>query len=272
MAILLYILNICFAFTLASASISTNVDILYGADHIKVLDHGREMQLSLDQSSGSGIQSKNEYLFGKFDMKIKLNPKDSAGTVTSYYLSSQGSNHDELDFEFLGNLSGSPYIMQTNVFSNGGGNREVKFFLWFDPTEAFHTYTVLWNPHRIIFYVDSIPVSVFKNKEKVGVPYPNKQGMRMYSTIWNGSNWATRGGTVKIDWSKAPFIANYRSYWANACVFGKYCPPTSPWMGEGLNGNQKKLLKWVRKHYMIYDYCSDIKRFPRGFPRECLRN
>ena len=58
--------------------------------------------------------------------------------------------HDELDFEFLGNRSGEPYIIQTNVYHNGVGGREMRHSLWFDPTADFHTYAILWKPKHIV--------------------------------------------------------------------------------------------------------------------------
>ncbi|XP_028773717.1 probable xyloglucan endotransglucosylase/hydrolase protein 23 [Neltuma alba] len=262
-----------------AGNLNNEFDITWGDGRGKMVNNGELLTLSLDKASGSGFQSKNEYLFGKIDMQLKLVPGNSAGTVTAYYLSSKGSNWDEIDFEFLGNLSGDPYILHTNVFSQGKGNREQQFYLWFDPTADFHTYSILWNPQRIIFSVDGTPIREFKNSESVGVPFPKNQPMRIYSSLWNADDWATRGGLVKTDWSQAPFTASYRNFKADACVWssGKSScasSPTSsstnsPWFSQELDTTSQGRLRWVQKNYMIYNYCTDSKRFPQGLPPEC---
>ncbi|KAG5250664.1 hypothetical protein OIU78_012507 [Salix suchowensis] len=257
---------------------SQDFDIIWGDQRAQMLNGGQLLTLSLDTVSGSGFQSKNEYLFGRIDMQIKLVSGNSAGTVTAYYLSSQGPTHDEIDFEFLGNVTGEPYVLHTNVFSQGKGGREQQFYLWFDPTKAFHTYSIVWNKQRIIFLVDNIPIRVFQNLESVGVPFPNKQAMRIYSSLWNADDWATKGGLVKTDWTQAPFTASYINFKANACIWSSASPCTftfpnssndSAWQVQTLDAQGRDRLRRVQQKYMIYNYCSDLKRFSQGLPPEC---
>ncbi|XP_010267848.1 PREDICTED: xyloglucan endotransglucosylase/hydrolase protein 9 [Nelumbo nucifera] len=251
------------------------------------LDHfvyeGEQLRLKLDNYSGAGFASKSKYLFGKTTIQIKLVEGDSAGTVTAFYMSSDGPNHNEFDFEFLGNTTGEPYLVQTNVYVNGVGNREQRLNLWFDPTKDFHSYSILWNQRQVVFMVDETPVRVFTNKEKQGIPFPKDQAMGVYSSIWNADDWATQGGRVKTNWTNAPFIASYTGFEINACE----CPVTvaadenakrcsssekkywwdQPVMSE-LNLHQSHQLLWVRANHLVYDYCTDATRFPVA-PPEC---
>ncbi|KAJ7973820.1 Xyloglucan endotransglucosylase/hydrolase [Quillaja saponaria] len=277
-----FILAIAFDKRLVDANFPKSMYIIWGTQHATFSGNGDDLQLVLDQTSGSAVQSKRAFLFGSVEMLIKLVPGNSAGTVTAYYLSSTGSQHDEIDFEFLGNSSGQPYIVHTNIFTQGKGNREQQFYLWFDPTADFHNYTIHWNPTEIVWYVDSVPIRVFRNYESQGIAYPNKQGMKVYSSLWNADNWATRGGLVKIDWNSAPFIARFRRFRPRACKWNgpvsiSQCASNIPanwWtspMYNQLNFAQMGHLNWVRKNHLIYDYCKDAKRFSGQMPPECFK-
>ncbi|CAI0453186.1 unnamed protein product [Linum tenue] len=255
----------------AAPNFFEDVDITWGGDRGKVLNGGNIISLSLDRNSGSGFQSKLDYMYARIDTQIKLVPGNSAGTVTAYYMSSQGPVHDEIDFEFLGNVSGQPYTLHTNVYTHGQGNREMQFRLWFDPTRNFHTYTVIWKPQHIIFMVDNIPIRVFKNLVKYGVPYPRKQPMKLYASLWDAEDWATRGGLVKTDWTMAPFTAYFRNMVAQQ--YKNFSHSGSGSLMEAghddLGPHARKRLRWVQAHFMIYNYCTDAYRYPQGPPTEC---
>ncbi|CAM0902930.1 unnamed protein product [Alopecurus aequalis] len=275
---------------MSSRGFYEDFEVVWGDDphperRVGVVDGGRVVMLTLNDISGSGFQSKDAFLFGEFTMAMKLVPGDSAGTVTTFYLTSKdptapGDGHDEIDFEFLGNVSGEPYLMQTNVFAQGVGNREQRSYLWFDPTEDFHNYTILWNPLNIIFSVDGTPVRVFSNHESEGLPYLSRQAMKLHATIWDGDSWATRGGQDKTDWSHAPFVASYGTYAASACRssvnsdgVSTFCCPSNAasgdgaWMTRRLGADGERAMASAREKYMVMDYCDDP--WQMGVPAEC---
>ncbi|XP_044437653.1 uncharacterized protein [Triticum aestivum] len=56
----------------ASASFDKEFDVTWGDGRGKILNNGQLLTLGLDKISGSGFQSKHEYLYGKIDMQLKL--------------------------------------------------------------------------------------------------------------------------------------------------------------------------------------------------------
>ncbi|GLJ44619.1 hypothetical protein SUGI_0937840 [Cryptomeria japonica] len=116
---------------------------------------GQHQNVSED---GSGFKSKDAYMYGFFNAAVKLQAGYTIGIITSFYLSNSQTYegwHDEIDIEFLGTIPGEPYKLQTNVYGNstGDGNligREQQFHLWFDPTQDFHNYSILWTPSQIL--------------------------------------------------------------------------------------------------------------------------
>ncbi|XP_062024332.1 xyloglucan endotransglucosylase/hydrolase protein 2-like [Rosa rugosa] len=255
-----------------------NYHVIWGFDHALYQDGGTGMQIYLDQYTGAGFQSKQWFGSGWFHMRIKVPVRDCAGVVLAFYLRSEGDrNQDELDFEFLGNREGKPITLQTNVITNGDNFREQRTLLWFDPTADFHDYKILWNHHQVVFYIDDIPIRVFRNNKKIKVPYLTRP-MVIDASIWDGSDWATDGGQTKIDYNHAPFRAYFQGFDMNACSLDKSktnvseCYATKYLWNHRvywqLNPTEQEAYDRVRREYMNYDYCTDTQRF-HTLPREC---
>ncbi|KAK7293129.1 hypothetical protein RJT34_15990 [Clitoria ternatea] len=260
------LVTIIFATKAAEVSFQQNYKVIWGNHHVFFRDRGRQVQLSIDKASGAGFKSKLDYDSGFFQMRIKMPNKDSRGVVTAFYLTSTvyghvGEKHDEVDFEFLGN-NGEPYMLQTNLFANDEGGREQRLSLWFDPTIDFHNYGILWNQYQIVFYVDEIPIRVFKNNSNMGVSFPSKQ-MHITASIWNGEPWASNG--KNINWRQAPFSAQFQHFNIHGCQTQnsnkEACYSSHLWWNDqkhwALNPQQQRAYQDVRKKHLLYDYCSD---------------
>ncbi|XP_057799213.1 xyloglucan endotransglucosylase/hydrolase protein 3-like [Salvia miltiorrhiza] len=245
---------------LAQNSFDKYYDPLWGLNHITVDPQGTEVQLLMDQSSGAGFRSKLEYGSGLFHIRMKIPEKRTGGIVTTFYLTSAPdnqppNNHFEIDYEFIGTNG----TVQTNVYNNDEGHREQSFNLWFNPSQDFHTYEILWNSRQIVFLVDSIPIRVFKNNTAQGIDYPWKP-MHIEASIWN-ANWAG-----DVDWTQAPFVAHFEDFGFKACEANAGdCSRDSYWE---FDDEQKRKMQQFRRSSMTYDYCSQ----PSTSKPECAFN
>lgn len=130
---------------------------------------------------------------------------------------------------------------------------------------------------QIRFFVDRVPVRVYKNANYTNNFYPNEKPMYLFSSIWNADDWATRGGLEKTDWKKAPFVSSYKDFNVDGCQWEEPYPAcvsttTKNWWDQynawHLSDDQKKDFAWVERNLVIYDYCKDTQRFPK-LPEEC---
>lgn len=246
---------------------------LYGESNIVEYEDEGSVEIAMDETTSSGFHSKQMYVNGYFETSLKLPESYTAGVVVTFYASNNQKYpylHDEIDFEFLGHTHGSKWSVQTNFY--GGGHvergREERYELWFDPSEDFHRYAFLWGPTRITYYVDGVPIRHVTKVDSMGADFPSKE-MRLYGTIWNGSDWATGGGKFKLDMNYGPFIAKYSGFVMNGCPLNetaRYCNGVE----EGsLTREERVRMNGFRRRWMTYSYCYDRKRYSAALP-ECV--
>ena len=84
--LLFLFMGTCLTMGASAGDLFQEFDLIWGGQRAKILNGGRLLTLSLDQTSGSGFTSKRAYLFGRIDMQLKLVAGNSAGTVTAYYV------------------------------------------------------------------------------------------------------------------------------------------------------------------------------------------
>ncbi|KAF3341419.1 xyloglucan endotransglycosylase family protein [Carex littledalei] len=271
---------------LVNASFASDMKCTWGKDNCQI--NGDSAKLILNQWSGAAIKGTDQLIYGYIDMRIKLVPGNSAAVVTTYYTTSEmnkeNDNHDEIDFEFLGNLTGNGnyYTLHTNIFVNGVGNKEEQFRMsWYDPTTDYHNYTIFWNPYMVVWSVDGNVIRVFRNYEDQGIPFPKYRPQRVYSSIWNADDWACQGGRVKTNWTQQPFVANYLNFVDNGCQYTGTnsiltCNDPSNWFFNSqykqLTQPQLNTMNSIRNQYLVYNYCTDTKRFNGNFPPECFKS
>lgn len=118
----------------------------------------KEEALGVRSFSAAALTSRQEYLYGRFD--VTLRSSGVSGLVTGFFLY-RDSPWQEIDMEIVGNRSDHLLV---NVYYNPGG-KGAKFNygqrgtpalipLGFDASAALHSYAIEWDPAEIRWYVD----------------------------------------------------------------------------------------------------------------------
>jgi xyloglucan:xyloglucosyl transferase len=89
-------MHLCLAVLALAAAVSGDrfsdkFDLVGSGGDVQVKDDGNTQDVALIMnrgSGGAGFNSKEKYLYGEFTVEMKLIGGNSAGTVTSFYVSS----------------------------------------------------------------------------------------------------------------------------------------------------------------------------------------
>jgi len=128
--------------------------------------------------NGGEMRSRSLYGFGTYRASIKV--ANAPSSLTAFFLYKRPDYQQEIDIELYNDPSGQ--VMFT-TYSGGSQTNTRTVQLGFDPTTAFHTYEIDYEPGSARFLVDGAPLQSWTS----GVP---RSSMYLYFNAWFPS-WLT---------------------------------------------------------------------------------
>ncbi|GJP44186.1 hypothetical protein CLOM_g3575 [Closterium sp. NIES-68] len=204
--------------------------------------------------------SKGYFGYGIFRVNMMLPSGYSGGLIPCLYLIS-GNNpkytdpHDEIDMEFIGGNTPRDIVLHTNLIT-GGQVYLQQYKFPFDPSAAFHTYTIVYSPDYIMWAVDDTPIRI--HWKESGRPFPSLN-VKFEGSIWDASSWSA----LKPNWGNGPKEVKFRRFdmrrtckasgetgtpWCNKLRGNK-----APWTRKPSAAAIAKSIEF-RKNYLVKDY------------------
>ncbi|KAI0386402.1 glycoside hydrolase family 16 protein [Hypomontagnella monticulosa] len=198
---------------------SVSVDFTKGASDLFSVADGTKLTYDSNgavftinkETDAPTITSKKYIFFGKIDLEVQVAP--GTGVVTSFVL--QSDDLDEIDWEWLG---GDKAQVQTNYFGKGdtttydrGAYHQIA-----NPQDQVYKYSIDWTKDYVRWYINGAQVRELKYADaKGGTRFPQTP-MQIKLGTWVAGRSDAPEGTVqwaggKTDFSKAPFVAHYKS-------------------------------------------------------------
>ncbi|CAA6667036.1 unnamed protein product [Spirodela intermedia] len=255
---------------------------LFGEGNLVRSANDRKVRLILDRYTGSGFISSDLYDHGFFSAKIKLPSNYTAGVVVAFYTSNGDifrRNHDELDFEFLGNpaeAAGGCRRTSTAMAPPTAAARSATTFPSTPPASPPLLHLLVPRHHPFLRGRDADQGGAAERRH--GGEFPAKP-MALYATIWDGSSWATGGGRYKVDYNSSPFVADFSDLVLSGCKVdpiqmmpssGSRCAAAEAELLAGdfaaVDPQGRRAMARFREKNLIYSFCYDSFRYSAAFP------
>ena len=121
---------------------------LLGAENVRVGGGRLEIRLPAGRLDGGEIESIDYYRFGRYTARIRA--AHAPSSITGFVLYRAPDFHSEIDIEIYNDPRG-----RVDFVVYGSGRKRIsRERLGFDPTKAFHRYTIVNRPERVNFLVD----------------------------------------------------------------------------------------------------------------------
>lgn len=183
-------------------------------DRVTIEDGKLELSLTGDAKgdrdlSCGEIQSEERYGYGTFEARMKVPYAEGMNANAFTFIGEpQNEPHNEIDFEFLAR---ERPVLQTNYHTAAGGNNEELTPLPDDA--AFHTYSVIWEPGRIRWFIDGEKIRDVQNDA-----LPDR-AQKFYLSLWGTETLTDWMG--RFDPASAPQVLEVD--WASYTPLGQDC-------------------------------------------------
>lgn len=180
---------------------------VWSRDHVRL--EGGALQLVLEKAQRGGrdyacgeIQTQAFHSFGVYEARIR--PSKGPGVVSALFTytgPTHGTQHDEIDIEFVGKRADAVEMTHW-VDGKADGGKVVELGL--DASRGYRDYAFEWAPDRLRWFVDG---QLVHEVTAARGPIPQTPS-KLFLSLWNGNNEAWLGKfadagrplTMHVDW------------------------------------------------------------------------
>ena len=133
--------------------------------------------VAVRENTCAEIQTRDRFGFGTYETRLRT-PVGS-GVIAAFFTYMgvpRDEQHNEIDLEFM---LKDPALLQLNTHVDGKGGNEHMVRLDEPADEGFRNYAFIWEPERIVFFVDGQEVHRIEDPKKIP-----QEPKKIFFSIW----------------------------------------------------------------------------------------